>query len=131
MDKEKLLDKMERDHGFYKHNNFKLVDYKDNEFVELKAELNDNSMNPYGFAHGGLIFGLGDNAMGMLAATTGRPAVTLNANITYLRPISGKYMIARATMIKNGKSTAYLKAEIYNDENKLSAVMDSNYFYVE
>ena len=55
MDKNELLNQLENNNGFYKHNNYKLVDYKDEEYVELKAELNDNSMNPYGFAHGGLI----------------------------------------------------------------------------
>lgn len=131
MDRVDLLNQLENDNGFYKHNNYKLVDYKDEEFVELKADLNENSMNPYGFAHGGLIFGLGDTAMGMLAATTGRPAVTLSANISYLRPIKGKYFTAKASILKKGKTTTYLRADIYNDENKLAAVMDSNYFYVE
>ncbi len=131
MDQIDLLNQLENDNGFYKHNNYKLVDYKDEEFVELKAELNENSMNPYGFAHGGLIFGLGDTAMGMLARTTGRPAVTLSANISYLRPITGKYMTAKASILKKGKNTTYLRADIYNDDNKLAAVMDSNYFYVE
>ena len=131
MDKDEMLDKLENDKGFYKHNNYKLVDYKDEEFVELKACLNDNSLNPYGFAHGGLIFGLGDTAMGMLAKTTGRSAVTLSANISYLRPIKGKYMIAKAILLKKGKNTVYLRADIYNEENKLAAVMDSNYYYVD
>ena len=131
MDKNELLDQLENENGFYKHNNYKLVDYKDEEFVELKAEINENSMNPYGFAHGGLIFGLGDTAMGMLARTTGRKAVTLNANISYLKPIMGEYMIAKATIIKNGKNVIHLRADIYNDENKIAATMDSNYFYVE
>ena len=131
MDKNELLNQLENNNGFYKHNNYKLVDYKDEEYVELKAELNDNSMNPYGFAHGGLIFGLGDTAMGVLARSTGKKAVKLNANISYLRPANGKYIIAKAKLIKKGKQTAYLKAEIFNDNNKLSAMMDSNYFYID
>ena len=72
MDKEELIEQLENNPGFYKHNNYKLVNYKKEEFVELKAEINENSLNPYGFAHGGVIFGLGDTAMGILARTTGR-----------------------------------------------------------
>lgn len=131
MDKNEMLAKFENSEGFYKHNNFQVVEYKDEEYVILRAKLNKNSLNPYGFAHGGLIFGLGDTAMGILAKTTGRSAVTLNANISYLRPIKGKTMTAKATMLKNGKSIVYLKADIFNENNELSAVMDSNYFYVE
>lgn len=131
MDKEELIEQLENNPGFYKHNNYKLVNYKKEEFVELKAEINENSLNPYGFAHGGVIFGLGDTAMGILARTTGRKAVTLNANISYLRPIKGKYFIAKAILIKSGKNTACLRADIYNDENKISAIMDSNYYYFD
>ena len=125
MDKEELIEQLENNPGFYKHNNYKLVNYKKEEFVELKAEINENSLNPYGFAHGGVIFGLGDTAMGILARTTGRKAVTLNANISYLRPIKGKYFIAKAILIKSGKFEINVKGGIISIFELISCTLAS------
>jgi uncharacterized protein (TIGR00369 family) len=68
--------------------------------------------------------------MGMIARSTGRNAVTLSANITYLKPGKGKALKATGQMIKNGKTTCFLRANIYNDNDELIATMDSNYFYI-
>lgn len=118
------------DCGFIKHNNIEIVEVGE-ETAILKTMLNENSLNPYNIAHGGLIFGLGDTAMGVAARTTGRSAVTLSSNITYLKPSTGEYLTAKAEMIKNGKTTCYLRANIYNDKNDLVATMDANYFYID
>ena len=129
MTNDQLLDILENGEGFFHHNNYSVEEITEDNVI-LKAELTNNSMNPFGIAHGGFIFGLGDTVMGMLARKDGRNAVTLNANITYLKPGTGKYLIAKGEIIKQGKTTCYLRANIYNDEDKLIATMDSNYFYI-
>lgn len=130
MEKEELIKQIEEAPGFFKHNNYKFIDYEEGKYAELKVELNDNSYNPYKIAHGGLIFGLGDHAMGIVAGTTGRNVVTLSSNISYLKPAKGKYLIAKAEMIKNGKTTCFLRCNIYNDNNDLVSTMDGNYYYI-
>ncbi|MCI8460557.1 MAG: PaaI family thioesterase [Bacilli bacterium] len=129
MEYKKLLDDMENKPGFFKHNNYHVEKATEEECI-IRADLTENSMNPYGIAHGGFIFGLGDVVMGMLARSTGRAAVTLNASINYLKPGTGKYLLATAEMIKNGKTTCVLRANIYNDKEELVATMDSNYYYI-
>lgn len=116
--------------GFIKYNNYKIVEIKDNT-ATLEVELTKDTNNPYGFAHGGLIFGLGDTAMGIVARMSQKKAVTLDANITYLKPGVGKKIIAKGEMIKNGAHTCFLRANIYNDKDQLIATMDSNYFYID
>ena len=69
--------------------------------------------------------------MGIAAASTGRTAVTLSATINYLKPSTGKYLIAEAEIIRSGKTTCYLRTNIYNDKENLVATMDSNYYYVK
>ena len=66
----------------------------------------------------------------MAASATGRPAVTLNSTINYLRPAQSEYIIAKAELIKAGKTTSYLQAKIYDDQDKLIASMDANYYYI-
>lgn len=126
--KEKL-NEIITENGFIKHNNIEIIEVKQNA-ATLKATLDENSLNPYKIAHGGLIFGLGDTAMGVVARETGKKAVTLSANITYLKPATGKYLTAKSEMIKDGTSTCYLRTNIYNDKNVLVATMDANYFYI-
>lgn len=130
MDYKEILLNMENEEGFFNHNNFSIVEATDDNLI-IRANLTNNSMNPYGFAHGGLIFGLGDTVMGMIARTTGRYAVTLDANITYHRRGCGKYLTAKGELIKSGKTICSARAYIYDDQEKLVATMSSNYYYVD
>lgn len=124
--KDLILDK-----GFIVHNHYELVESKDLESAILKVDLSEDGLNPYGVAHGGLVFGLGDTAMGVLAKTTGRSAVTLNSTINYLKPAIGNAIFAKAELVKNGKNTCYLRCDIYNDKDVLVATMDGNYYFID
>ena len=117
--------------GFIEHNHFQIVEVQNGQKAILKVALVEETLNPYKFAHGGLIFSLGDTAMGVVARSTGKKAVTLNCSIHYLRPTVGNELTAIAEMIKDGKKTCYLRCNFYDDDNKLTATMDGNYFYVE
>ena len=130
MSKKELKEKMEKS-DFIKNNNYKIEEVIEKKSATLKGYITDTSNNPYNIVHGGFIFGLGDTAMGMAAASTGKIAVTLSATINYLRPSKGEYLIAKAEIIKSGKTTCYLRAEIYNDKEELVATMDSNYYFVK
>ena len=118
------------DKGFINHNNYELVESND-KTATLKVNLGEDALNPYGVAHGGLIFGLGDTAMGVVAYNTGKKGVTLSSTINYLKPATGEYLIAKAEMIKDGKNTSYLRTNIYNDKDILVATMDGNYYYID
>lgn len=131
MEKQEIKELLEKETGFFKHNNFQFIDCIEGKSAELKVILNDNSYNPYKIAHGGLLFGLGDHAMGIVASSTGRNVVTLNSTINYLKPAKGKYLIAKAEMIKNGKNTCFLRCNIYNDKEEVVTTMDGNYYYID
>ena len=126
---QEVLQKMENESGYFHHNQYHIEEITE-ESITLKANINENSLNPYGIAHGGFIFGLGDTAMGILAREENKEVLTLNANIDFLRPGSGKELIAKSEMIKNGKKIKVLKANIYNEEGKLIASMTSNYMVI-
>ena len=121
----------EFNNGFISNNNFELLEVEEGKSAVIKANITESSLNPYGIAHGGFIFGLGDTSMGVVARTTGRKAVTLSANITYLKPSTGEYLIAKSEIIKDGKTTCFIRSNIYNDKDVLVASMDSNYYYID
>ena len=130
MNKEEAIRKLIEEDGFFKHNNYEVVEATE-EACTLKAKVTKNSLNPYGIAHGGFIFGLGDTVLGMASSVHGRPAVTLNSTINFLRPAKTEYIIAKAELVKEGKTTSYLQAKIYDDKDKLIASMDANYYYID
>lgn len=129
METNEMLEKLEKE-GFFHHNHYQIEKIED-ESVTLKAELTEESMNPYGIAHGGFLFGLGDTAMGMIIAKNKKLGVTLNSNIHFLRPGKGKYIKARGEIIKEGKTICVAKASIYDEEENLLAIMDADYYVKE
>lgn len=62
-----------------------VVDATDAE-VALTMTVGDDMVNPGGTCHGGLLFALGDTALGQTASGPEGAAVTTSATITYLAP---------------------------------------------
>ena len=121
---------VEEGEGYIKFNNFHL-DEISLEKAKLSVELTKDSLNPSGFAHGGLIFTLADSVMGMLARTTGKNVVTINSQIDYLKPGKGTKLYAIAEPIKIGKTIAVYKANIYNDKEELISTVSGTYYFID
>ena len=66
--------------GFNSHNHIVVTEVGDGTSV-VEVKLVQESLNPLGMAHGGLIFTLCDVATGVAARTGGRITVTLDSNI--------------------------------------------------
>ena len=116
--------------GFIKYNNFK-VEEVTHKYCKMSVELTENSVNPNGIAHGGLLFGLADTTMGLLARTTGRNIVTINAQIDYLKPGKGSQITCIAEPLKAGKTTAVYRANIYNEEKTLISTVTGTFFFLD
>ena len=130
MNYKELIEQLETKESFSKHNNYHIEKWNKKETI-IRADLTPTALNPYGNAHGGFIFGLGDMVMGLMAASIGKMPVTVDANINYLKPGVGEYLIASAKLIKAGKKIAFLSTDIYNDKKELVATMTGNYFYLD
>ena len=130
MTDEELLKQMEEGTGFFHHNNYHVEKAVPGDVV-VRVDLTEDSMNPYGIAHGGIIFGLGDIVMGMLAKDTEKKAVTLDSTINYLHPGKGKYLKATGKIIKDGNATCLVQASIYDEKEKLVAIMTGTYYYID
>ena len=115
--------------GFLKYNNIEIIK-RGKEECKVKLTITKHSLNPYGIVHGGLTFALGDTAMGVLCHNLGSDVVTLDANINYLKPGKGSYLIAKAKLIKMGKTTCVLATDIYDEEENLIATMSGTYYKV-
>lgn len=116
--------------GFIKHNNINIIKVTKEECI-AEAIINENSLNPYNIIHGGLIFSLGDTVTGYHAKLFNGKSLTLDAQIDFLRHGKSEKIIAKSKMIKCGKSTIILTANIYDLKNTLIAIMKTTYFFIK
>ncbi len=114
---------------FNSYNNIKLTVLRD-DYAEGQVMLSQNSMNPNGKVHGGLLFAAADYVGGFVAGKNGRNCVTQSGNISFLRPADGQFLIVKALPVKVGQKLAVVDVCIYDDEDKLVAKCTNTYFFV-
>ena len=127
---QQITDYIENNPGFIKHNNIHIEEIKDN-YAKCYIDITEDSLNPSGIAHGGLLFGLADSTMGIAARTNGRNVVTINAQIDYLKPGIGKKIICISEPLKVGKTTAVYRANIYTEDNTLISTVIGTFFFID
>jgi len=82
--------------------------------VELQVVLRDELKQQDGFAHGGVVSYLADNALTFAGGTAMRvPVVTSEYKINYLKPATGERLIARAKAVGLGKSQSVCRCEVF------------------
>ena len=112
--------------GFNSHNHIVVTEVGDGTSV-VEVKLAPESLNPLGMAHGGLIFTLCD-----VATTGGRITVTLDSNIHFLRRAKDtEKLVARGRVVKAGRTTGLVTAEVFDDTDKLIATADMTVYYVD
>lgn len=87
---------------------------------EAKAEF----ANPSGAIQGGFIAAMLDEAMGtaaIIASNVTMNAPTLEMKISFLRPLFVGKATAEAKILKWGKSTCFIEAELFDADGKLVA----------
>ena len=101
--------------------------------AELELNVQTHHLQHLGFVHGGVISTLMDNT-GWYAAVSnldeGHTAVTMEIKINYLKPASGKHLLATANVKHQGRSTSFVTIELH-DEGKLLAFATGTYAILE
>jgi uncharacterized protein (TIGR00369 family) len=94
--------------------------------VELRLALRDNLKQQNGFAHGGVVSYLADNALTYAGGTAMRvPVVTSEFKINYVRPATGQQLVARAQAVSVGRAQSVCRCEVFavvDGEEKLCAL---------
>jgi uncharacterized protein (TIGR00369 family) len=93
---------------------------------ELSLPITAQLLQQHGFAHGGVVSYLADNALTYAGGTAlGSNALTLEFKINYVRPAVGEILIARAHAEATGKAQSVCRCNVYavkDGEEKLCAV---------
>ena len=92
--------------------------------AELQLELRADLLQQNGFAHGGVVCYLADNALtyaGGLAL--GTAVVTSEFKINYVRPAIGQRAIARAAVVHAGKRQAVCRCDIFSVDDGIEKLV--------
>lgn len=82
--------------------------------VELHLALKPEHLQQNGFAHGGVVSYLADNALTYAGGTAMQvPVVTSEFKINYVRPAVGERLIARAEAQAVSKTQAVCRCEVF------------------
>ena len=113
---------------FLEHMGAELKSYKKGE-AEVELHTQEYHHQHMGFIHGGVISTLLDNT-GWYAVVSNLEdeftAVTMEIKINYLKPASGKYLIATGKVKRQGRKTSFVIIELH-DENRLVAYATGTY----
>lgn len=81
---------------------------------ELHLPMAPQLRQQHGFAHGGAVSYLADNALTYAGGTAMRvPVVTSEFKINYVRPAVGELLIARAQAVHVGRSQAVCRCDVF------------------
>ena len=96
----------------------------------LSMKLRDDLMRNNGIAHGGAVATLIDSAMAiaiMALLAEDERTVTVDLTIHYLRPLSEGTARASARVVRAGRKVITVSAELFDQNQKLSATAISTY----
>ncbi len=83
--------------------------------AEIRVPISAQLRQQNGFAHGGVISYLADNALTFAGGSAlGAGVVTAEYKINYLRPALGEALIGRATVVHAGKSQAVCRCDVFD-----------------
>lgn len=130
MDCEKLRDFLNNNDLFCRHCGIELTHITPGE-AEAELTITPDMMNSRGVVQGGAIMTLADFAFAGASNAMGHTTVSTGLNINFIRPGSGKKLIAKAQKIHHGRSTCLYQVDVFNEENKLVAAVSVSGFIVD
>ena len=109
-----------------------IIDYEHKKSLTVQMPIKEKYQNPLGFMQGGMIAAAIDNTVGPLSFLVAPPSVTTTMNVTYVRPVpmTDEFIFVKATIVDQTKKMIYMKAEVFNKENKIKATATTSFMVV-
>ena len=118
------------DNAFAAFNHLELSELEEDRCV-FRLDVRDESKNPFGFVHGGLLAGMADNAAGYAAHTDGRTYVTQSSHLNYIHNQVGGVVWAEGRVLHRGRTVCLVRADIRGEDGTLLATGELSYFCVD
>ena len=122
---QKFLDFHKEAGGTGKLFNFELVEYREG-YLELDAEFTDETLNPDGSVQGGMMTSMLDDVTALLLIIKSNATIypsSTNLHSHHHRPLFKGKVTAKAFLIKQGKTIASVRGEIYDGKGRLATTL--------
>ena len=96
-----------------------VIDHIDPQQAILHVEMRHDLENPYGMAHGGMLFTMIDTTAGAAARADGRKYVTVNASVNYLRSGRSGKITAKGTLVRRGRTATVVDVAVTDEAGDL------------
>lgn len=80
-------------------------------------------LNAGGVAQGGAVFTLADFCFAVASNASGELVVSLDNQISFIRPAAGAYLTAQARPVSAGRSAVFYQVDVTDDRERLVAQM--------
>lgn len=92
-------------------------------YSKIQMTIREEMVNGFGIIHGGVTFSFADSAFAFACNNRNQLSVALDTSINFVKPVhTGDVLIAEATELHPGRSTALYQVHIYNQHNHLVAL---------
>lgn len=108
-------------------NGMSLVDLGE-DFSVCRMDLDDRHLNANGGIMGGVIFTLADLAFAALSNNIHKPTVAQQVSINYLAAPKGKTLMAKADIIKSGRSSTIIQVTVSDESGQKVAIFTGTGF---
>lgn len=93
--------------------------------------ITDSHRNAMGAVMGGVYFMLADFAFAVASNLERIGCVSLHSDISFLTPAKGKKLTAKAVCVKDGRTTACYRVEVWDELENLTATVTVTGYYVQ
>ena len=115
MNKEELLNFVNKQNPFFNNNHMRITEVTETEaFGEL--DVVPSVCNPFGNVHGGAYYTLADTTVGVLSRVDGKRNVTLEGGLNFLKGTNKGKVYSHAITVHKGRTTGVYNVTLYNDE---------------
>ena len=108
-------------------NGMSLVDLGE-DFSVCRMDLDERHLNANGGIMGGVIFTLADLAFAALSNNIHKPTVAQQVSINYLAAPKGKTLMAKADIIKSGRSSTIIQVTVSDESGQKVAIFTGTGF---
>ncbi len=100
-------------------------------YAKVSLKINTTHLNGVNIVHGGVLFTLADYALAIASNAYGKVALSINANITYLKSSNSGIITATAKEISKGSKIATYQVNIINDKKEKLAVVQGTVYITD
>jgi acyl-CoA thioesterase len=120
---ETLFELIQKDR-FAGYNNIELLEIGEGT-AKAQMIVTENHLNAVGIIQGGALFTLADFVFAAASNSRGKVAVTLDANVNFIKAVSSGILTAVASEIALKRTIGIYRVEITNEKNELIATFQS------